>query len=84
MSAEVSKTVVGHSVVDMECSDSLTGLKLMAHQDVIAAADSLLVRCVWQLISDRLSRLGQLDKLLNVVAPKNGSVSLVGGPPAIR
>lgn len=161
------KAVAGYSVIDMVCNDSAAGLRLMAHQDAIASADSLLVLCcgagvqatagivdrtvhpacntvslggghaewkngercmecgdcvldytggicpiarcakhllngpcggsqgghcevspelpcAWQLINDRLVKLGQLDKLLNIVAPKNWSVSLVGGPPAIR
>jgi hypothetical protein len=39
------------------------------------------IPCVWQQIADRLAKLGQLDKLERLVAPKNWSVSLVSGPP---
>lgn len=40
--------------------------------------------CVWQQIIDRLVKLGRLDKLENIVAPKDWSVSLTGGPPSRR
>jgi hypothetical protein len=39
------------------------------------------IPCVWQQIVDRLAKLGQLDKLERLVAPKNWSVSLISGPP---
>jgi len=42
------------------------------------------IPCVWQQIFDRLARLGQLDKLEKIVAPKNWSVSLISGPPVKR
>ncbi|RLC61747.1 MAG: 5,10-methylenetetrahydrofolate reductase [Chloroflexi bacterium] len=42
------------------------------------------IPCVWQQIVDRLAKLGQLDKLENIVAPKNWSVSLISGPPVKR
>jgi hypothetical protein len=42
------------------------------------------IPCVWQEIVDHLSKLGQLDKLERLVAPKNWSVSLVSGPPVKR
>ena len=42
------------------------------------------IPCVWQQIVDRLAKLGQLDKLERLVAPKNWSVSLVSGPPVRR
>jgi hypothetical protein len=42
------------------------------------------IPCVWQQIIDRLSRLGQLDKLERLVTPKNWSVSLTSGPPVKR
>lgn len=40
--------------------------------------------CAWQLIIDRLTKLGRLDRLEDVVAPKNWSVSLISGPPTKR
>jgi len=36
--------------------------------------------CAWQLIYDRLTRIGQLDRLLEVEPPKNWSTSHHGGP----
>jgi len=42
------------------------------------------IPCVWQLIIERLTELGQLDKLERIVSPKNWSVSLVAGPPVRR
>ncbi len=42
------------------------------------------IPCVWQQIVDRLARIGQLDKLEGLVAPKNWSVSLTSGPPVKR
>ena len=40
--------------------------------------------CAWQLIIERLTKLGRLDKLEAVVPPKDWSVSLTGGPPRPR
>jgi len=40
--------------------------------------------CAWQLIIERLTKLGRLDRLEDVVAPKNWSVSLISGPPTKR
>jgi hypothetical protein len=42
------------------------------------------IPCVWQEIVDRLTRLGQLDRLERQVTPKNWSVSLTSGPPVKR
>jgi len=42
------------------------------------------IPCVWQQIVDHLARLGRLDKLEMLVAPKNWSVSLMSGPPVKR
>jgi hypothetical protein len=42
------------------------------------------IPCVWQQIIDRLSKLGQLDRLERLVAPKNWSVGLTSGPPVKR
>jgi len=42
------------------------------------------IPCVWQQIVERLAKLGQLDKLERLVAPKNWSVSLTSGPPVKR
>jgi len=42
------------------------------------------IPCAWQLIIERLTKLGQLDKLEKIVAPKNWSVSLIAGPPVKR
>jgi len=42
------------------------------------------IPCVWQQIVERLTKLGQLDKLERLVTPKNWSVSLVSGPPVKR
>jgi ferredoxin len=36
--------------------------------------------CAWQLIYDRLEALGQLDKLEEIVAPRDWSTSSSGGP----
>ena len=38
------------------------------------------IDCAWQLIYDRLSRIGQLDRLLEVEPPKDWSTSRHGGP----
>jgi hypothetical protein len=40
--------------------------------------------CAWQLIIERLTKIGRLDKLEQVIAPKNWSVSLIAGPPTRR
>jgi len=42
------------------------------------------IPCVWQLIVERLTQIGQLDKLERLVMPKNWSVSLTSGPPVKR
>jgi len=42
------------------------------------------IPCVWQQIVEHLAKLGQLDKLERLVAPKNWSVSLISGPPVKR
>jgi hypothetical protein len=42
------------------------------------------IPCVWQQIVDHLAKLGRLDKLERLVAPKNWSVSLMSGPPVKR
>lgn len=39
------------------------------------------IPCAWQLIIERLTKSGQLDKLEKIMAPKNWSVSLIAGPP---
>ncbi len=36
--------------------------------------------CVWELIYERLKNLGQLDRLEAILAPKDWSTSLSGGP----
>jgi ferredoxin len=38
------------------------------------------IDCAWQLIYDRLTRLGQLDRLVEVEPPKDWSTSRHGGP----
>jgi ferredoxin len=38
------------------------------------------VPCAWQLIYDRLEALGQLDKLEEIVPPRDWSTSSAGGP----
>jgi hypothetical protein len=42
------------------------------------------IPCAWQQIIDRLTKLGRLDKLEKIIAPKNWSVSLTSGPPIKR
>ena len=42
------------------------------------------IPCVWQLIVDKLGKIGQINKLEKLVTPKNWSVSLVSGPPVKR
>lgn len=161
------KSITGFSLIDMVCNGTLTRMKLKAHQEEIAAADSILVLtcgvgvqtaaevadrpvhpgcntlssggahaewkeaerclecgdcmleftggicpiarcskhllngpcggsqdgqcevdpsipCAWQLIIERLTELGQLDKLERIVSPKNWSVSLIAGLPVKR
>ena len=39
------------------------------------------IPCAWQLIIDKLTKMGRLDKLEKLVPPKNWSVSLVAGRP---
>lgn len=38
------------------------------------------VDCAWQLIYDRMKKLGKLDKLMEIEPPKDWSVSRDGGP----
>lgn len=161
------KSVVGFSLIDMVCNETLTRMKLKAHKRETEAADSILVLtcgigvqtvaevvnkvvhpgcntlssggahaewkeaerclecgdcmleftggicpiarcskhllngpcggsqdgkcevnanipCAWQLIIERLTELGQLDRLERLVPPKNWSVSLIAGPPVRR
>ena len=40
--------------------------------------------CAWHLIIERLTKLGRLDRLEALIAPKDWSVSLTGGPPHPR
>ena len=40
--------------------------------------------CAWDLIIKRLTKLGRLDKLEEVVPPMNWGLSLTGGPPKPR
>lgn len=42
------------------------------------------IPCAWQQIIERLSKLGRLDKLERIVAPKDWSVSLVAGSASQR
>lgn len=42
------------------------------------------IPCAWQLIIDRLIKLGRLDKLQTMVAPKDWSVSLTAGAASKR
>lgn len=42
------------------------------------------VPCAWQLIIDRLTKLGRLDKMQTIVAPKDWSVSLTAGAASKR
>jgi hypothetical protein len=42
------------------------------------------IPCAWQLIIERLTELGQLDRLEKLVPPKNWNVSLTAGPPVRR
>lgn len=40
--------------------------------------------CAWHRIIERLTRIGRLDRLLDVLPPKDWGVSLTGGPPVRR
>jgi len=42
------------------------------------------IPCAWQIIIERLMRIGKLEKLEGIRAPKDWSVSLIGGLPARR
>jgi ferredoxin len=42
------------------------------------------IDCAWQLIYDRLKRLGQLDRLYETIPPRDWSTSRDGGPRKIR
>ena len=42
------------------------------------------IPCAWQLIIERLTKLGQLDKLGKIALPKNWTVSLIAGRPVKR
>lgn len=42
------------------------------------------IPCAWQQIIERLSKLGRLDKLERIVAPKDWSVSLIAGSASQR
>jgi len=39
--------------------------------------------CGWQQIIDQLTRIGRLDRLTDIIPPKNWGVSLTGGPPTV-
>ena len=161
------RTIIGFSLIDTICNESLTRIKLTSHRQAIESADSLLILCcgsgvqltagvvdkvihpgcntislggahaewkeaerclecgdcvfdytagicpiarcskhllngpcggsqdgkcevdpdipcAWQLIIERLTKLGRLDKLEEIIPPKNWSVSLIAGPPTKR
>ena len=40
--------------------------------------------CAWHLIIDRLTLIGRLDRLTDILPPKDWGVSLTGGPPRSR
>jgi ferredoxin len=42
------------------------------------------IDCGWQLIYDRLSAIGQLDRLSNIIETRDWSTSRDGGPRAVR
>ena len=42
------------------------------------------IPCAWQLIIDRLTKLGRLDKMQTILAPKDWSVSLTAGAASKR
>jgi len=62
------------------CSKNLLNGPCGGSQDGRCEVDPDNIECAWQLIYDRLSRLGQLDRLMQVEPPKDWSPSRHGGP----
>jgi len=62
------------------CSKSLLNGPCGGSQNGKCEIDPENLDCAWQLIYDRLSRIGQLDRLLAVEPPKDWSTSRDGGP----
>lgn len=62
------------------CSKNLLNGPCGGSSDGRCEVDPEHIECAWQLIYDRLSRIGQLDRLLEVEPPKDWSPSRHGGP----
>jgi len=62
------------------CSKSLLNGPCGGSQNGKCEVDPESIDCAWQLIYDRLTRIGQLDRLLEVEPPKDWSSSRDGGP----
>ncbi len=61
------------------CSKQLLNGPCGGSQNGVCEVDTE-IPCAWQLIYERLSALGQLDRLLEIQPPKNWSTSRDGGP----
>lgn len=62
------------------CSKSLLNGPCGGSQNGKCEVDPQNIDCAWQLIYDRLSRIGQLERLLEIEPPKDWSTSRDGGP----
>lgn len=62
------------------CSKSLLNGPCGGSENGKCEVDPENIDCAWQLIYDRLSRLGQLDRLLEIEPAKDWSTSHHGGP----
>jgi len=62
------------------CAKNLLNGPCGGSQDGRCEVDPEHLECAWQLIYDRLVRLGQLGRLLEVEPPKDWSTSKHGGP----
>ncbi len=62
------------------CAKNLLNGPCGGSQDGRCEVDPENLECAWQLIYDRLARLGQLDRLLEIEPPKDWSSSKHGGP----
>jgi len=62
------------------CSKNLLNGPCGGSENGKCEVDPKNIDCAWQLIYDRLKRIGQLDRLLEVEPPKDWSKSRHGGP----
>ena len=65
------------------CAKNLLNGPCGGSQDGKCEVDPQRLDCAWQLIYDRMSRIGQLERLMEVEPPKDWATSRHGGPRSV-